>query len=238
MPLLIILLIGVLAFGLFDLTLGRPLPVSAVLPSRDEVLESRAENQDLPSMKTVSASQIVHCAVPDKACQLVALYRFVLTNVTSQAGRSPWLHAPQHPTRTLLSKTGDSADIAILFSSLLDQQRIRNYVIVLPQESYVLACDIPASALRQAGSKWQAAELPAFDPQQISVAEDPTTAHAMERIDAYALNVIDAPCPCLLLDPGAPRTRQPGDPLPSPGEPFRSAIDLNGHRHGLVHSES
>ena len=237
MPLLIFLLIGVLAFGLFDLTLGRPLPVHTVLPSIPEVLPDPPEGADLPSIRAVAASQVAPCEAHDTACQLVALYGFVTATVTPQAGQRPWLHAPQHPARTLSMKTGDAADIAMLFSSLLDQQRIRNYVIVLTHESYVLACDIPPSALRQAGGRWQAASS-AFDPRQISVANDPTAIHATEWIDAYSLNVIDAPCPCLLLDPSAPTTRQPGDSLPAPAEPFRSAIDLNGRHHGLIYSGS
>ena len=235
MPLLIVVFIGVLAFGLFDLTLGRPLPDSAVLHSTPTALNSTSEGVELPSIRTAATSQIAHCDAHDMACQLVALYHFVVTTVVPETEQHPWLRAPQHPARTLFRKTGDSADIAMLLSSLLDQRHIRNYVIVLPGKSYVLACDILPSALRQAGGKWQPA-IPAFDPNQITVASDPTTLHPRERIDAYALNVSDAPCPCLLLDPSAPNTEQPGESLPLPRETFQHAIDLNGQRHELVYS--
>jgi hypothetical protein len=235
MPLVIVLFIGILAFGLFDLTLGRPLPVSAVLHSTPDALNSAPQSVDLPSIKTAATSQVAHCDPDDTACQLLALYHFVVTTVIPEAKQNPWLHAPQHPARTLFMKTGDAADIAMLLSSLLDQRHIRNYVIVLSSESYVLACDILPSALRQASGKRQPATS-AFDPYQITVANDPTALHLTERINPYALNVSDAPCPCLLLDPSVPTTEQPGDSLPLPADTFRYAIDLNGQRHGLVYS--
>lgn len=235
MPLVIILFIGILSFGLFELTLGRPLPILAVRPPAHDALNSPPESAELPSVKAVATSQVAHCEAQDTACQSVALYRFVLTTVHPEPAQSPWHHAQQDPTRTLFRKTGDAADIAILFSSLLDQQHIRNYVIVLPRDSYVLACDISPTALHHAGGKWQPA-TPAFDPHQITVANDPTTTHPTERIDAYALNVVDAPCPCILLDPSEPIDQQPGAPLPVPPEVFRAAIDLTGQRHALVHS--
>lgn len=233
MPLIIALLIGILAFGLFDLVLGRPLPVVAVLPIPDAG-HRPPQTADLPSIKSAATSQVEHCQPRDTACELLALYHFVVTTVTPEATLRPWLHAPQHPARTLSTKTGDAADIAMLLSSLLDQRRIRNYVIVLPGESYVLACDILPSALRQAGGK----RLPAtsaFDPYHVTVLNDPTALHPTERIDAYGLHISDAPCPCLLLDPTAPTTEQPGDTLPVPAIGFRYAIDLNGQRHGLVY---
>ncbi len=235
MPLVIVLFIGILAFGLFDLTLGRPRPASAVLHATPDALNSAPQSVELPSIQTAATSQVAHCEAHDTACQLLALYHFVVTTVIPEAKQNPWLHAPQHPARTLFMKTGDAADIAMLLSSLLDQRHIRNYVIVLPRESYVLACDISASALRHAGGNWQPA-TPTFDPTQLAVANDPTIVHPTERIDAYSLNVSDAPCPCLLLDPSAPTTEQPGDSLPLPADAFRYAIDLNGQRHGLVYS--
>jgi hypothetical protein len=235
MPLVIILFIGILAFSLFDLTLGRPLPVLAVLHSAPVSLNSAPQSLELPSIKMVAASQVAHCEADDAACQLLALYHFVVTTIIPEAIHNPWLHAPQHPARTLLMKTGDAVDIAMLLSSFLDQRHIRNYLIVMPRESYVLACDILPSALRQAGGKRPPATL-AFDPYHITVANDPTAPHATERMDAYALHVVDAPCPCLLLDPSAPATEQPGDPLPLPAAGFRYAIDLNGQRHELVYS--
>jgi len=233
MPLIIVLLIGILAFGLFDMVLGRPLPVSAVLPTPD-VVNNAPETADLPSIKRTATLQVEHCQLRDTACELLALYHFVVTTVVPEATLRPWLHAPQHPARTLSTKTGDATDIAMLLSSLLDQRYIRNYVIVLPGESYVLACDILPSALRQAGSQ----RLPAtsaFDPYHVNVPNDPTALHPTDRIDAYGLHISDAPCPCLLLDPSAPSTDQPGDPLPVPIAGFRYAMDLNGQRHGLVY---
>lgn len=234
MPLVIVLFIGILAFGLFDLTLGRPLPVSAVLHSTPDV-NGAPQSVDLPSIKTVATSQVAHCEARDTACQLLALYHFVVSTVIPEAKQNPWLHAPQDPSRTLVMKSGDAADIAMLLSSLLDQRHIRNYVIVLPSKSYVLACDILPSALRQAGGKRSPATS-AFEPDHITAANDPTALHPTERIDAYALHVSDAPCPCLLLNPSAPPTEQPGDSLPLPTDAFRYAIDLNGQRHGLVYS--
>lgn len=234
MPLVIVLFIGILAFGLFELTLGPPQPASAVLHSTPDASKSPAQSIDLPSIKTAAASQVAHCDAHDTACQLLALYHFVVTTVIPEAKQPPWLHAPQHPARTLFMKTGDAADIAMLLSALLDQRHIRNYVIVLPRESYVLACDIIPSALRQTVGKLQPAPS-AFDPYQSTVANDPNALHPTERIDAYALNVSDAPCPCLLLDPSTP-TEQPGDSLPLPADAFRYAIDLNGQRHQLVYS--
>jgi hypothetical protein len=184
----------------------------------------------------VAASQVARCHAHDTACQIVALYRFVLTTVNPEVEQSPWLHPQQHPARTLYKNSGDATDIAILFSSLLDQRHIRNYVIVLPQHSYVLACDISPSALRQAGGDRQSA-TPLSELQHIAIANDPTTIHATERMDAYALNVGDAPCPCLLLDPSGPISHQPGDPIPLPSSAMRSAVDLMGQRHAVVSSD-
>ena len=183
-------------------------------------------------MKSVATSQVTHCEPHDTACQLLALYHFVVATVMPEAKQNPWLHAPQHPARTLSIKTGDAADIAVLLSSLLDQQRIRNYLIVLPNDSYVLACDITPTALHHAGGNWPAATS-AFDPYQITPADDPTALRTTDKIDAYALNVGDAPCPCILLDPSAPSNEQPGRPLPLHADGFRYAIDLNGQRHRL-----
>ena len=129
-------------------------------------------------------------------------------------------------------KSGDPVDIAILFSSLLDQQHIRNYVLVLPEDSYVLACDITPAALHHAGGNRQPTTL--VDPNLLTAAGDPTIIHPRERIDAYALNVGDAPCPCLLLDPSGPITQEPGAPLPLPSGALRSALDLSGQRHALI----
>jgi hypothetical protein len=237
MPLVIVLFIGILAFGLFDLTLGRPLPVSAPLHSTEEPVDRPPESVDVPSIKTVATSQVTHCEPHDTACQLFALYHFVVATVMPEAKQNPWLHAPQHPARTLSIKTGDAADVAVLLSSLLDQQRIRNYLIILPDDSYVLACDITPSALYHAGGNWPPATS-AFDPSQITLADDPTALQAPDRIDAYALNVGDAPCPCVLLDPSAPSNQQPGRPLLLRTDGLHYAIDLNGQRHRLVHSGS
>ena len=234
MPLVIILFIGILAFSLFDFTLGRPVPAAAVRYSSHDTLDSPTERRDLPSISIVAASEAAHCEGPDTACQLVALYRFVLTTVNQEESQSPWLHAQQHPVRTLFRKLGDAVDIAILFSSLLDQRHIRNYVMILPGDSYVLACDISPSALRQAGVNWPT--TPGFDPNLSIAVDNPIRATLTERIDAYALNVGDAPCPCLLLDPSGPIHRQPGDPLPFIPDAFRSAVDLVGQRHALISS--
>jgi hypothetical protein len=232
MPLIIVLLIGILAFGLFDLVLGRPLPISAVLPT-PEAVNSAPQTADLPSIKSTATSQVEHCQPRDTACELLALYHFVVTTVIPEATLRPWLHAPQHPARTLSTKIGDAADIALLLSSLLDQRYIRNYVIVLPGESYVLACDILPSTLRQAGGRPPATS--AFDPYHVTVPNAPTALHPTDRIDAYGLHISDAPCPCLLLDPSAPTTEQPGNPLRVPAAGFRYAIDLNAQRHELVY---
>lgn len=233
MPLVVILLIGILAFGLFDLTLGRPLPVSAVLPPIPAALKSEPQTVDMPSMRTAATSQTASCDAHDTACQLLALYHFVVTTVSPQHKQSPWLHVQQHPARTLVMKSGDSLDIAILFSSLLDQQHIRNYVIVLPEDSYVLACDITPAALHHAGGNWPPA-TPLLDPNLVAATEDSTTLHARERLDAYAVNVGDAPCPCLLLDPSGPISQEPGAPLPLAPGTLRSALDLRGQPHPVV----
>jgi hypothetical protein len=235
MPLVIVLFIGILAFGLFDLTLGRPLPVSAVSHSTPDALDNTPQSVDVPSIKTAASLQVAHCAPNDAACELLALYHFVVTTVIPEAKQKPWLHAPQHPVRTLFTKTGDGADMAMFLSSLLDQRHIRNYVIVLPKESYVLACGILPSALRHASGPRQPTTS-AFDPSHVTVANDSTALHPTERIDAYAWNVSDAPCPCLLLDPTAPTTEQPGVSLSLPAAALRYALDLNGHRHELVYS--
>jgi hypothetical protein len=237
MPLVIVLFIGILAFGLFDLTLGRPLPVSAPLHSTQEPVNRPTESVDVLSIKTVATSQVAHCEPHDTACQLLALYHFVVATVMPEAKQHPWLPVPRHPARTLSLKTGDAADIAVLLSSLLDQQRIRNYLIMLPNDSYVLACDISLTALHRASGNWPPATS-AFDPYQITPTDDPTAIQAPESIDAYAVNVDDAPCPCVLLDPSAPSNQQPGRPLPLHTDGFRYAIDLNGQRHRLVHSGS
>jgi len=234
MPLVIILFIGILAFGLFDFTLGRPLPAAAVRYSAPDTLNSPTESANLPSIRAVTASETAHCENHDTACQLIALYRFVLTTVNPEASQNPWLHTQQHPARTLFKKRGDTMDIAILFSSLLDQRHIRNYIVILPGNSYVLVCGISLSALRHAGGN--SAATSAFDPRQIVATDNPTRATPTEWIDAYALNVGDVPCPCLLLDPSGPIHRQPGDPLPVIPDAFRSALDLSGHRHALISS--
>ena len=234
MPLIIVLFIGILAFGLFDLTLGRPLPDSAVLHSTPDAVDSTPRSVDLPSIQTEAASQVAHCEAHDTACQLLALYHFVVTTVIPEPKQKPWLHAPQHPARTLVLKTGDAADIAMLLSSLLDQRHIRNYLVVQPEDSYVLACDVLPSALRQAGAQ-RLPGISVLDPLPITVTNDPTVLRSIARIDAFAVHVSDAPCPCLLLDPSAPATDQPGDSLPVPADPFRYAIDVNGQRHGLVY---
>lgn len=232
MPLIIIIFIGILAFGLFDFMLGRPLPVAALQHSAQDTTNSSVEHATLPSIPVVAASETAHCEGHDSGCQLVALYRFVLTTVHQEVSRSPWLHAQQHPARTLFMKRGDAADIAILLSSLLDQRHIRNYMVMLSRDSYVLACGISPSALRQAGGHW---DFPALYPSHIA-ADDLTGVPRTERIDAYALNIGDAPCPCLLLDPSGPIDQQPGDPLPYLPDNFPSAIDLAGRRHPLISS--
>ena len=234
MPLVIILFIGILAFGLFDFTLGQPLPAAAVRYSARDTPNSPTESANLPSIRIVAASEAAHCENHDPACQLLALYRFVLTTVNPEASQSPWLHTQQHPARTLFMKRGDTVDIAILFSSLLDQRHIRNYIVMLPGDSYVLVCGISPSALRHAGGNWAATS--AFDRGQTVATDDPSIAISTERIDAYGVNVGDAPCPCLLLDPSGPIHRQPGDPLPFVPDAFRSALDLSGHRHALISS--
>ena len=233
MPLIIILFIGILAFGLFDFMLGQPMPAAAVKYSSHDTLEGSTERTHLPSLSIVAASEAGRCASHDTACELVALYRFVLTTVTEEEGQSPRLHTQQHPARTLLKKRGNAVDIAVLFSSLLDQRHIRNYVMILPGDSYVLACDISPSALRHAGGNRPAS---IFYPNQ-SIADDNLNKETLtEQIDAYALNVADAPCPCLLLDPSGPAGQQPGDPLPFIPVAFYSAVDLTGERHALISS--
>jgi hypothetical protein len=122
-----------------------------------------------------------------------------------------------------------------LFSSLLDQRRIRNYVVLLPKNSYVLACDISPSALYYAGGRWHV-PIPASDSSHIVAADDLTRTPRTEWIDAYALNVGDAPCPCLLLNPSGPINQQPGDPLPFSPDAVRSAMDLEDQRHTLISS--
>lgn len=235
MPLIIILFIGILAFGLFDFMLGRPLPVAALQHSAQNTLTSPVEYATLPSIPIVAASETARCESRDTGCELVALYRFVLTTVTPDVSRSPWLHAQQHPARTLVIKRGDAADTAILLSSLLDQRHIRNYIVMLPGDSYVLVCGISPPALRQAGGNWQP-PMPGLDSNHIVETDDPTRAPHIEWIDAYGLNVGDAPCPCLLLDPSGPIDQQPGDPLPFLPDAFPSAIDLAGRRHALIPS--
>jgi hypothetical protein len=235
MPLVIVLFVGILAFGFFDLTLGRPLPVPAVLPSTPDASDNTPRSVDLPSIKTAAATQVAHCEPHDTACQLLALYHFVVTTVSPESRHRPWLHVQQHPARTLFMKSGDPLDIALLLSSLLDQRHIRNYLIVLPRQSYVLACDILPSALHQAGGI-RPPVSPTGAPNRPALTIDPTMVHPAERIDAYAVHVSDAPCPCLLLDPSAPATEQPGDSLPVPADHFRYAIDVNGQRHGLVYA--
>jgi len=232
MPLIIILFIGILAFGLFDFMLGQPMPAAAVRYSSRDTLESSTERTHLPSLSIVAASEVGRCGSHDTACQLVALYRFVLTTVNQEESQSPRLYIQQHPTRTLFKKRGNAVDIAVLFSSLLDQRHIRNYVMILPGDSYVLACDISPSALRHAGGNWPAA--PAFDPNQSIAADNTNRGTLTEHIDAYALNVGDAPCPCLLLDPSGPSGQQPGDPLRVIPASFYSAVDLTGERHALI----
>jgi hypothetical protein len=235
MPLVIILFIGILAFGLFDFMLDRPLPATALQHSAQDNVDSPAERANLPSIPVVAASETARCEDHDTGCQLVALYRFVLTTVNPEVSRSPWLHAQQHPARTLFMKRGDAADIAILLSSLLDQRHIRNYMVMFPGDSYILACGIPSSALRQAGGHWQP-PTPALDASQLIAADRLIGAPRTEWIDAYALNISDAPCPCLLLDPSGPIDQQPGDPLPFLSGTFPSAIDLTGRRHTLISS--
>lgn len=234
MPLLVIVLIGILAFGLFDLTLGRPLLVTVVPNAAKEAASTASDSPELPSVREVAVLQAASCEVHDAACQLMTLYRFLRDTVQIES-RKPWLHSQQDPSRTLAKKRGNKLDIAILFSSLLDQHHIRNYVIVLPEESYVLACDISPSALNHAGGHWQPATS-AFDPDRIAVANDPTAVQPTARIDAYEFQVGDAPCPCLLVDPSAPSNQQPGDPLPLASAAFHSALDLTGQRHPLVSS--
>jgi hypothetical protein len=238
MPLIIVLFIGILAFGVFDFIFDRPLPVAARQPSVQQALNSPLENANLPSIPVVAASITARCERHDTACQLVAIYRFVLTTITSEESRSPWLHTQQHPARTLFTKRGDAVDIAILFSSLLDQRHIRNYVVMLLKDSYVLACDISPSALYQAGGRWHV-PISASDSSHILAVDDLTgTPHTArtEWVDAYALNVGDAPCPCLLLNPSGPINQQPGDPLPFAPDAVRSALDLGGQRHALISS--
>jgi hypothetical protein len=236
MPLLIVFLIGMLAFGLFDLTLGRPLPIADVKSGHQDIVYNPtedAEDAEPPSIPTVAASQVARCDPHDAACRLVTLYRFVLTAVVPEWRQRPWLHAQQHPARTLFMKSGDPVDIAILFSSLLDQQHIRNYLIVLPEDSYVLACDITPTALHHAGGNWVPATS-VFDENLITPPADPTIVRPSEWINAYALNVGDAPCPCLLLDPSEPLAQEPGAPLLLAPGALRSALDLRGQRHALV----
>jgi hypothetical protein len=235
MPLIIVLFIGILAFGVFDFILDRPLPVAARQHSVQQTLNSPLEHANLPSIPVVAASETAHCERHDTACQLVALYRFVLTTITPEARRSLWLHTQQHPARTLFMQRGDAVDIAILFSSLLDQRHIRNYVVMLPNASYVLACDISPSALYHAGGRWEV-PTPAFDPTHIVAADNSTGTPRTEWIDAYALNVGDAPCPCLLLNPSGPINQQPGDPLQFFPDAVRSVLDLGGQRHALISS--
>lgn len=232
MPLIIILFIGILAFGLFDFTLGRTLPAAAVNDSSHDTMVHPIESAALPSISIVAASETAHCDTHDTACELVALYRFVLTTVALEGDRNPWLHTPQHPGRTLSMKRGHNMDIALLLSSLLDHRQIRNYIVIVPDDSYVLACDISPSELRHATGNQTA--TPAFDHNEIDAAD--TGATAVERIDAYALNVSDAPCPCLLLDPSGSIGQQPGDPLPFIPQVFRSVLDLAGQRHALISS--
>lgn len=233
MPLLVILFIGILAFGLFDLTLGRPLPVTDGPHTSLDGENSPTESTEPPSIPTVAASEVANCDPDDHACQLVTLYRFVLTTVALEAPQRPWLHLQQHPTRTLSRKSGDPLDIAVLLSSLLDQQHIRNYLIVLPEDSYVLACDITASALHQAGGNWQPPSS-VLDTTLLDGEGNPTPIPIIDRIDAYAVNIDDAPCPCLLLDPSEPANQSPGAPLPMPAGSLRSALDRRGHRHAVV----
>lgn len=64
------------------------------------------------------------------------------------------------------------------------------------------------------------------DSSHIVAADDLAGTPRTEWIDAYALNVGDAPCPCLLLNPSGPINQQPGDPLPFSPDAVRSAMDL------------
>jgi hypothetical protein len=130
---------------------------------------------------------------------------------------------------------GDAVDIAILFSSLLDQRHIRNYVVMLPRGSYVLTCDISPSALYQAGGRWQGPTSTSVLSRIVAADDSPGMPHT-EWIDAYALNIGDAPCPCLLLNPSGPINQQPGDPLPFFPDAVHSTMDLEGQRHALISS--
>lgn len=229
MPLLILTLIGILAFGLFDLTLGRPLPHAVQSSSKQVDLDPRTpEREAFPSLQAMSSFQSKMCEELDKACTLVALYRFVHETITTEPVQPRRLHHGQTPAQTLLNKHGDKADVALLFSSLLDQRHIRNYLVILPQESFVLACDISQAALQHAGgNSHPISSLPGLD----SAIETSTRS---DDIDAFALNVADEPCPCILVNPSGPRDLQAGDPLPVSPTSFHSAIDRVGRRHTLI----
>lgn len=229
MPLLIITLVGLLAFGLFDLTLGRPLPVGSQAAIRQEIDVDPQPGEPEPTpLRAVAAIQIERCEVTDKACQLTTLYRFIVETIHVQPTQALAMHARQSPLQTLLKKNGDAADIALLFASLLDQRHIRNYLIVLPQDSYVLACDISPTALRHAGGNWRPV-IPPSESSSSNVVSDQT-----EQTDAFELNLADAACPCLLLDPSSSQDRQLGDPLPVSIKTFRWAVDRLGQRHALL----
>jgi hypothetical protein len=230
MPLLIITLVGLLAFGLFDLTLGRPLSVgaqSAIRHKLDLPLQP-VEPEPMLSLQKIAALQIERCEATDKACQLSALYQFILEAVNVEPPQALAIHPRQSPLQTLLKKTGDAADIALLFASLLDQRHIRNYLIVLPQDSYVLACDISPTALRHAGGNWRPI-IPSPESSSSNIVNDQA-----QQTDAFQLNLADAACPCLLLDPSGSQNRQLGDPIPVPIKTFRWAVDRLGQRHALL----
>jgi hypothetical protein len=210
MPLIIVLFIGILAFGVFDLMFDRSLPVAARQHSAQQNLNSPIENANLPSIPVAAASETAHCERHDTACQLVALYRFVLTTISPEVSRSPWLHTQQHPARTLFMQRGDVVDIAILFPFLISgtfaTMWLRSQGQLCPGLRH-----FTIRRLYQAGGRWQ-------------------------WIDAYALNIGDAPCPCLLLNPSVPINQQPGNPLPFFSDAVRSTMDLGGQRHALISS--
>jgi len=132
MPLIIVLFIGILAFGVFDLMFDRSLPVAALQHSVQQNLNSPIENANLPSIPVAAASETAHCERHDTACQLVALYRFALTTISPEVSRSPWLHTATSRAHFFYAERRCGRHCHFV-SSLLDQRHIRNYVVTLPR---------------------------------------------------------------------------------------------------------
>ena len=116
MPLLIITLVGLLAFGLFDLTLGRPLPVGSQAAIRQEIDVDPQPGEPEPTpLRAVAAIQIERCEVTDKACQLTTLYRFIVETIHGRCQLEDSIGTGNGPNRDI---ENEEIDRQLLYSAM------------------------------------------------------------------------------------------------------------------------